>query len=264
MKYTDAPGTVTLSVGADGEENGLRTLRFAVSDTGIGIDSAFLPKIFDVFAQEDESSTTRFGGTGVSLAVTKNIVELMGGTITVESEKNVGSTFTVTLHLCPAPAEEAPAEEAPAEEAPAEAPEDGSLSGRHILVVEDLDENAEIVQDLLELEGAESERAENGQIALEMFERSAPGTYDAVLMDLRMPVMDGLEATRRIRALPRADAKTIPIIALTANAFESDVRASMDAGMDAHLAKPTDTDCLYSTLKRLIEGVSDTKGRSSK
>ena len=253
MKYTDAPGTITLSVGADGEQNGLRTLRFAVSDTGIGIDSAFLPKIFDVFAQEDESSTTRFGGTGVSLAVTKNIVELMGGTITVESEKNVGSTFTVTLHLCPAPAE-----------APAEAPEDGSLSGRHILVVEDLDENAEIVQDLLELEGAESERAENGQIALEMFERSAPGTYDAILMDLRMPVMDGLEATRRIRALPRADAKTIPIIALTANAFESDVRASMDAGMDAHLAKPTDTDCLYSTLKRLIEGVSDTKGRSSK
>ena len=97
-----------------------------------------------------------------------------------------------------------------------------------------------------------------------MFERSAPGTYDAVLMDLRMPIMDGLEATRRIRALPRADAKTIPIIALTANAFESDIRASMDAGMDAHLAKPTDTDCLYSTLKRLIEGVSDTKGGSSK
>ncbi len=254
VKYTDAPGTVTLSVGADGEENGLRTLRFAVSDTGIGIDRDFLPKIFDVFAQEDGSSTTRFGGTGVSLAVTKNIVELMGGTITVESEKNVGSTFTVTLHLCPAPADETPAE----------APEGGSLEGRHILVVEDLDENAEIVQDLLELEGAESERAENGQAALEMFEQAAPGTYDAILMDLRMPVMDGLEATRRIRALPRADAKTIPIIALTANAFESDVRASMDAGMNAHLAKPTDTDCLYSTLKRLIEGVSDTKGGSSK
>ena len=250
VKYTDA-GTVTLSVDVAGEENGLRTLRFAVSDTGIGIDSDFLPKLFRVFEQEDGSSTTRYGGTGVSLAVTKNIVELMGGTISAESEKDVGSTFTILLPLCPV-----------ADDAAADAPQEAdiSLEGRRILIVEDLPENAEIVQDLLELEGASSDHAENGQIALEMFERSRPGDYDAVLMDLRMPVMDGLEATRRIRALPRPDAKTVPIIALTANAFESDIQASMDAGMNAHLAKPTDTDCLYSTLKRLIAGGPEAKG----
>ena len=250
VKYTDK-GTVTLSVDTAGEENGLRTLRFAVSDTGIGIDSAFLPKVFRVFEQEDGSSTTRFGGTGVSLAVTKNIVELMGGTITVESEKDVGSTFTVLLPLCPV-AEEAADEQPQAPDVP--------LEGRHILIVEDLPENAEIVQDLLELEGVETEIAENGQIALEKFERSQPASFDAILMDLRMPVMDGLEATRRIRALPRPDAKTVPIIALTANAFESDIRASLDAGMDAHLAKPTDTDCLYATIKRLIAGGAGTEG----
>jgi CheY-like chemotaxis protein len=251
VKYTDAPGTVTLSVDADEEKDGFRPLRFAVSDTGIGIDSDFLPKVFSPFEREDESSTTRFGGTGVSLAVTKNTVELMGGTISVESEKGVGSTFTVMLPFCPAPEECGQA-------APAET--DVSLAGKHILIVEDLPENAEIVQDLLELEGASSDHAENGQVGLDMFDRSRPNSYDAILMDLRMPVMDGLEATRRIRALPRPDAKTVPIIALTANAFESDIQASMDAGMDAHLSKPTDTECLYATLRHLIADSSEAKG----
>ena len=250
VKYTDE-GIVTLSVDADEEKDGFRPLRFAVSDTGVGIDKDFLPKVFTVFEREDESTTTRFGGSGISLAVAKNTVELMGGAITVKSEKGVGSTFVLTLPLCPAP-------EDPMQHA---RPEEGvSLVGKRILVVEDLPENAEIVQDLLELEGASSDHAENGQIALEMFERSQPGAYDAVLMDLRMPVMDGLEATRRIRALPRPDAKTVPIIALTANAFESDIQASMGAGMNAHLAKPTDTDCLYSTLRRLIAGAAEAKG----
>jgi CheY-like chemotaxis protein len=126
------------------------------------------------------------------------------------------------------------------------------LEGKLILIVEDVDENAEIAADLLELEGAESERAESGQVALEMFEASPEYRYDAVLMDLRMPVMDGLQATRCIRALKRPDAKTVPILALTANAFDSDVEQSLQAGMNVHLAKPVDADQLYETLERLI------------
>ncbi len=243
VKYTDAPGTVTLSVQTAADASDLRTLRFAVTDTGVGIDSAFLPKVFEVFTQEDASATNRFGGSGISMALAKNIVELMNGNITVQSEKNVGSTFTVTLPLRLAGDEIADAQE-----------ESVSLDGKRVLLAEDLPENAEIVTDLLELEGVETEHAENGQIALDLFSGAEPGTYDAILMDLRMPVMDGLEATRRIRTLPRADAKTIPIIALTANAFESDIRASLEAGMNAHLAKPADADYLYATLKRLIAG----------
>ena len=242
-KYTDAPGSVTLSVKPDGEADGVRTLRFEVTDTGVGIDEEFLPKVFQAFEQEDTGATSRYGGTGLSLAVAKKAAERMGGTITVESKKNVGSTFTLILPLTVVKDENAPA---PATE------EGASLDGRTMLIVEDLPENAEIVQDLLELEGVETDHAENGQVALDMFTASAPGCYDAILMDLRMPVMDGLEAARRIRALDRPDAKLIPIVALTANAFESDVRASLEAGMDAHLAKPTDAEMLYNTLRRLI------------
>ena len=241
VKYTDAPGTVSLDIGIDADGESVRTLRFAVSDTGIGIDKDFLPKVFEVFTQEDGSFTNRFGGSGLSMAVTKNTVELMGGTISVSSEKNVGSVFTITIPL-----------EYIKEQQEETVPETVSLAGRRVLIVEDLPENAEIVQDLLELEDVQTEHAENGQVALEMFDQSPLDYYDAILMDLRMPVMDGLEATRHIRAMPRADAKTIPIIALTANAFESDVRNSLDAGMNAHLAKPTDADMLYETLKRFI------------
>ena len=243
VKYTDAPGTVTLSVKAGETEQNVKTLRFEVADTGIGIDEAFLPKVFSAFEQEYAGTTSRYGGTGLSLAVAKNAAVRMGGDITVESRKGVGSTFTFFIPLECADG--------------AAGTEDGktsevSLKGRRVLIVEDLPENAEIVQDLLELEEMQTEHAENGQIALDMFSASQPGDFDAILMDLRMPVMDGLEAARRIRALDRPDAKRIPILALTANAFESDIRASQDAGMDAHLAKPTDAEMLYQTLRRLI------------
>ena len=256
VKYTDAPGTVSLSAESVGEKEGARLLRFTISDTGVGIDPEFLPHVFDVFTQEDASFSNRFGGSGLSLALTKSVVELVGGTIEVQSRKNEGSVFTVTLPLQPA---ETPA---PGEEAP----EAGavSLEGKHILIVEDLPENAEIVQDLLELEGVETEHAENGQVALEMFDRSPAFFYDAILMDLRMPVMDGLESTRRIRALRRADAKIVPIVALTANAFESDVRASLEAGMDVHLAKPADAETLYATLRGLIAQRRNARGEDEK
>ena len=244
VKYTDAPGTVSLDAEKTEDAEGSRTLRFSVSDTGVGIDPDFLPRVFDVFTQEDDSFSNRFGGSGLSLALTKQIVELMGGTIEVQSEKNAGTVFTVTVPLQLAETPAPPAEEIAADPV--------SLEGRHILIVEDLPENAEIVQDLLELEGVVTDLAENGQIALEKFEASTPYRYDAILMDLRMPVMDGLEASRRIRALDRPDARTVPIAALTANAFESDVRASQEAGMNAHLAKPADAEQLYETLKKLI------------
>jgi CheY-like chemotaxis protein len=196
-----------------------------------------------MFSKEDASFTGRFGGSGLSLSVAKNMVEMMDGTITLESEKNVGTVFTVTVPMrCTDPAEEKRERSY----------ESISLEGKRVLIVEDINENAEIVQDLLELEDVKTERAENGQIALDMIGSSKAGYYDAILMDLRMPVMDGLEATRRIRDLDREDTKTVPIIALTANAFESDVQDTMNAGMDAHLAKPTDVEVLYDTLKRYI------------
>ena len=243
VKFTDQPGTVRLEVRAVSEDSNIKTLKFVISDTGVGIAPEFLPRVFDIFTQEDSTFTKKYGGSGLSLAVTKETVELMGGTITAASEPGKGSTFTITL-----PLEDVEHE---MEEAEAKA-EKVELSGRRILVVEDIQENAEIVMDLLELEDVTSEHAENGKVAVDMFSASPEGYYDAVLMDLRMPVMDGLEATRQIRALDHPDARKIPIIALTANAFDSDVKATMDAGMDAHLAKPADSDLLYYTIKQQI------------
>ena len=242
VKYTEAPGKVGLDVARRAGIDGDAQLVFTVSDTGVGIDEKFLPTIFDAFTKEDASSTAIRGGSGIGLAVTKKIVDLLGGTIEVESKKGEGSKFTVALPF-----------EKIADGVSGENEEEASLEGRRILVAEDVPENAEIVMDLLDLVGALCEHAANGQIAVDMFKKSAPGYFDAILMDLRMPVMDGLEATREIRALSRPDAGIVPIIALTANAFESDVKRSVEAGMNVHLAKPADADMLYSTLKKTIK-----------
>ena len=244
VKYTDSPGEVDLRVEADGEKDAVPLFRFEVTDTGVGIDSEFLPRLFNAFSQEDASSTNRYGGSGLSLAMAKEMVELMGGAVEVTSEKGVGSTFTVTL---PLKTVDPSAKETAADP-------DTDLAGRRVLIVEDLPDNAEIVADLLELEDMETERAENGKIALDMFSASPPGYYDAILMDLRMPVMDGLTAAREIRKLPRPDAGTVPIIALTANTLQSDLQSTAEAGMNAHLAKPTDADTLYAVLRRYIRG----------
>ncbi|MBO4385087.1 MAG: response regulator [Clostridia bacterium] len=243
VKYTDAPGSVKLVIGADPTDDGKTAVTFRVMDTGVGIDKSFLPHVFEVFTQENQSSTTRHGGSGLGMAMAKRIVGLMGGEVSVESEKNVGTTFSFTV----------PLEEASEDAAPS-ATDGGvdSLAGRRILIVEDIPDNAEIVADLLELEDALSEHAENGRVAVDMFSASEPGYYDAILMDLRMPVMDGLTATRAIRELDREDAKKIPIIALTANAFASDIGQALTAGMNAHLSKPADSELLYSTLKTYI------------
>ncbi len=245
VKFTDAPGSVNCTVEQLEHEGEERTLRFVIADTGCGIAPDFVEHIFDSFSREDYSSTNTYGGSGLGLSITKTIVEMMGGHIEVQSEKGKGTVLTITVKL------KAVVQESALESAP-DAEDEISLEGRRILIAEDIDLNAEILADLLEMEGMSSERGENGQVALDMFDKSAPGYYDAILMDLRMPVMDGLACTRRIRALDRPDAKTIPIIALTANAFEDDVKASLDAGMNVHLPKPADIDLLCRTLRKLL------------
>lgn len=240
VKYTDSPGSVSFDIRALSEDKGIRRLEFLITDTGIGMNKEFLDRIFTPFSQEDSSFTSRYGGSGLSLALTKEKVSRMGGTISVKSVKNYGSEFAIVIPL----------------ELSEEQAEAGknlvSLEGKRILVVDDIKDNAEIVIDLLDLEGAVSEHAENGKIALDMFAASEPYYYDAILMDLRMPVMDGHESAQRIRALDRDDAKNVPIIALTANAYANDVQKSFEVGMDEHLTKPVDTDILYETLKEQI------------
>ena len=194
---------------------------------------------------EEASKANQHGGSGLGLAMAKKLVDLMNGEISVQSEKGKGSTFEISVRLERANDRQAPGSAAHA---------DVELAGRHILVAEDMDLNAEMIADLLELEGMTSERAENGQKAVERFSKSSEGHFDAILMDMRMPVMDGLSATKEIRTLNRGDARTVPIIALTANASEEEIRQSLQAGMDMHLSKPVDPDLLYDTLKRLLAG----------
>lgn len=382
VKFTPEGGRVGLEVERTAQFDGKTTLRFVISDTGVGISEDYLPRIFEAFSQEDSSYTSKYGSTGLGLAITKSIVEMMNGSITVDSEKGVGTTFTVTVTLPDAEKKEAGAGEfkihpnkmsvliidddpiacehaklvlekigissdiALSGEEAVEAvrlrharrdpynlilvdwkmPEmDGvettrrirsvignesaiilltaykwddimdeavaagvdsfvakplfaanvleefedalkrkgeadkkqeskaELEGKRILLAEDVAINAEIMKMTLQMRGMITEHAENGRIAVDMFSGAPEGYYDAILMDVRMPEMDGLEATRAIRALERADAKTIPVIALTANAFDEDVQRSLQAGMNAHLSKPVDPGKLFETLENLIK-----------
>ena len=379
VKFTPAGGTVTFTIEETARFRNKVTLRFTVSDTGIGMSPEFLPKIFDTFSQEDSSSTSRYGSTGLGMPITKSIVELMNGTIDVRSEKGVGTTFTVTVTLDESDRQAESAEEGDLqpheihvlaidddpvaceharvvlsqvgigcdtacsgeealemikmrharrddynlilvdwrmpgmngvetsrrireivgseaaiiiltsynwddveEEARAAGVDTfvpkplfagnvmnefreafrrknrallasvADLKGRRILLAEDVPVNAEIMMMVLSAREMEVDHAENGRIAVDLFASHPENYYDAVLMDMRMPEMDGLEATRTIRAMDRADAKTVPIIALTANAFDEDVHRSMQAGLNAHLSKPVEPDTLYRTLESLI------------
>ena len=245
VKYTPEGGTVHLVAEQLPREGGRCVLRFTVSDTGVGIAEAFIPKLFEAFAQEDANAINRSAGSGIGLTLTKRLVDMMDGDIAVTSRKGEGSTFVVTVRTGAVDVAGQPDQER-------EPRTERSLAGKHILIVEDIDLNAELLEDLLALENVTCERAENGRKAVDTFSQAPPGHFDAILMDLRMPVMGGLEATRAIRALPRDDARTVPIIALTANAFEKDVRQSLEAGMNAHLSKPVDTDQLYKTLRTLV------------
>ena len=245
VKFTESPGKVTFTVEQVTSDEDNCTMRFTMQDTGIGMDKEYIPKIFETFSQEDSITTNKYGGSGLGMAITKNFVEMMKGDIQVESEKGVGSTFTVTL---PLKASARSYEEQQKDNGQLKA----SLAGRRVLMAEDIEQNAEILADLLDLEEIESEHAVNGEEAVKMFSEKALGYYDVILMDVRMPVMDGLTAAKNIRSLDRPDAKVIPIIAMTANVFDEDVERSLEAGMNAHLFKPIEPDRLYETMARLI------------
>lgn len=249
IKFTEAPGSVTLTVERTAEYEDQSTLQFRIKDTGIGIDKEYIPKIFDAFSQEDDSRKSKYGSTGLGMAITKNLVDMMNGTIHVESEKGVGTEFTVVITLKNFEHQD------PARHHNVnlfKEKKQAELAGRHILLAEDVALNAEIMIDVLDMEDIEADHAENGRIAVEMFRDSEIGAYDAILMDIRMPEMDGLEAAAAIRDMDRADAKIIPIIALTANAFDEDMQRSLQVGMNAHLTKPVEPDHLYQTLGELI------------
>ena len=271
IKFTDAPGNVSLKVDRINVFGDQTTLRFRVKDTGIGMDESFIPMLFESFSQEELGKNNKFGSSGLGMAITKSIVDLMNGTIDVESEKGVGTEFTVVITLKNGKAQESEGEKLRPEDTDDKAGElkeddtlnadkeitqsgggRANLKGRKILIAEDIIINAEIMKKILSMKEIECYHAENGKIALEMFKESEVGYYDAILMDVRMPEMDGLETTRAIRALRRDDAKHIPIIAMTANAFDEDVKLSLQVGMNAHLSKPVNPEELYQTLESLI------------
>lgn len=215
-------------------------LMVRVHDTGIGMAPEFINRIFRPFEQESIETTKRYGGTGLGMAITDHIVRLMGGEIVVESEPGKGSDFSVYLHLPEAEAPEQTAKVKALSEDDAEEKTQDSFKGRHILLAEDNEINAMIAVEILQEMGAEVDVAENGEVAVERFSAQPAGHYDFILMDVQMPVMDGRTATRRIRALNREDAKTIPIFGLSADAFVEDERLSKESGMNSHFSKPVD------------------------
>ena len=241
IKYNRPGGRITTIVDTLEEHDGICTYRWTISDTGVGMSQEFLQHIFEPFAQEKTDARSAYQGTGLGMAIVKNLLDQMSGTIHITSEVGVGSTFVITI-----PFEIAPP---PESAAPVEEPE-SDISGVRLLLAEDNDLNAEIAQMLLEDKGASVTVVADGEQALKLFESNPAGTFDGILMDVMMPVMDGLAATRAIRALDRPDAQKIPIIAMTANAFEEDAKRCIAAGMNAHLAKPLDVKKMSATIAR--------------
>ena len=227
-------------------------IRIEVEDDGYGMTPEYLETIFDAFTRAENSTTNKVQGTGLGMAITKSIVELMGGSIEVFSQVDRGSLFRVDIELRIA---EDQARELEQSAAPApDGEQDDSLDGMRFLAAEDNEINAEILFELLGMEGASCEIVENGRLAVERFQQTEPGRFDAILMDVQMPEMNGHEAARTIRALEREDAGKIPIIAMTANAFAEDEKAALEAGMDAHVAKPLDIKLLKKVIWRCVKG----------
>ena len=245
VKYNRANGQIYISCREIlSEQPGWTTIEFVCRDTGIGMTETFQKHIFEPFAQEHAGSRTKFAGTGLGMAIAKNLVEKMGGTITFESEKGVGTTFVIRVPFkIDLDADKREEQKEVSEK---------SIKGLHILLAEDNELNMEIAEFVLQNEGAVVTKAWNGQKAVDIFRKNRPGEFDAILMDIMMPVMNGYEAAKMIRSLDREDAKTIPIIAMTANAFTEDRIRAKEAGMDEHVAKPVDVELLVKVIHKLV------------
>ena len=251
VKYTQEGGKIQFLVEeCETKSSVYAKYRFLVSDNAIGMSADFKDTIFDAFTRAESSMTNKIQGTGLGMAITKNLVEAMGGTIDVESELGQGSCFEVLIDLRIAEDRFVSS----AEQAEKDEPAGNVLKGMRFLCAEDNELNAEILMELLKIEGAECTICENGKRVLEAFEQSAPGDYDMILMDVQMPVMNGYEATKAIRRSSHELAKTIPIIAMTANAFSEDIQHSLAAGMNAHVSKPVEMKVLEKTIRSIKSG----------
>ena len=251
VKYTQEGGKIQFLVEeCETKSSVYAKYRFLVSDNGMGMSADFKDTIFDAFTRAESSMTNKIQGTGLGMAITKNLVEAMGGTIDVESELGQGSCFEVLIDLRIAEDRFVSS----AEQAEKDEPAGNVLKGMRFLCAEDNELNAEILMELLKIEGAECTICENGKRVLEAFEQSAPGDYDMILMDVQMPVMNGYEATKAIRRSSHELAKTIPIIAMTANTFSEDIQHSLAAGMNAHVSKPIEMKVLEKTIRSIKSG----------
>ena len=246
VKFTNENGHIEFLVRLISDEADNITVHFAVTDDGIGISDDQMSRLFKTFEQADDTIAARFGGTGLGLAISQNLIRQMGGEITVRSKFGEGSSFTFTLCMSKAElTDDLPLRDINLDETPV-------FNGKRLLMAEDIEINRIILMDLLEETQVEIDTAEDGQQTLDRFSQSAEGYYDLIFMDVQMPNMDGYEATRRIRALDRADAASIPIIAMTANAYREDIDNSLNAGMNAHLSKPIDIDDVITMLRRWL------------
>ena len=246
VKYNRANGQIYISCREiPSEQSEWTTIEFVCRDTGIGMTESFQKHIFEPFAQEHTGSRTKYAGTGLGMAITKKLIEKMGGTITFESEEGTGTTFVIRV---PFRIDTDRSGRSETEEKP-----EISIRGLHILLAEDNELNMEIAEFMLQNEGADVVKAWNGREAVEIFRKSEPGEFDVILMDIMMPVMNGYEATKMIRSLEREDAKVIPVIAMTANAFTEDRLKAKEAGMDEHIAKPVDPKLLVKVIYESVD-----------
>ena len=245
VKYNRENGHIYIScLEIPSEQPGMTTMEFVCRDTGIGMTEEFQKCVFEPFAQEHTGSRTKFAGTGLGMAIAKNLVEKMGGTISFESKEGTGTTFVIRVPFRIDTDRESKAETGEKTEV--------SIRGLHILLAEDNELNMEIAEFVLQNEGADVTKAWNGQEAVEIFEKSKPDEIDVILMDIMMPIMNGYEATKMIRSMDREDAKAIPIIAMTANAFTEDRIRAKGAGMDEHVAKPVDAELLIKVIYKVV------------
>lgn len=245
VKFTPAEGNVIFVTELENQTTDVVNLRFEITDNGIGMEKDFQSRAFEAFEQEKGENTTISGGNGLGLTIARNIIEQMKGSVELESEKGQGTTVVIKVSLERVQGESRA-------NAGKENAADYDFTGKRALIVEDNEINIEIAKNILAYKNFETEVVMNGEDCLEAFSSHEPGYYDVILMDIIMPVMDGLTTTRLLRNLERADSKTIPVIAMTANAFEADLKKSMDAGMNGYLSKPIDIKKMYALLQEVL------------